>query len=70
MVENKINRSPQPEKSKDYKVPKLPQAIQKAFNLAIEHNIFSGYTISNHGFIREYARELMKRYHWSFRKRP
>jgi hypothetical protein len=54
----------------DLKVPKLPQTIQEAFNLAIEHNTFSSYTVSNHGFIREYARELMLRYHWSFHERP
>jgi hypothetical protein len=54
----------------DLKVPKLPETIQEAFNLAIEHNTFSSYTVSNHGFIREYARELMHRYHWSFHERP
>jgi hypothetical protein len=54
----------------DLKVPKLPQTIQEAFNLAIEQNTFSGYTLSNHGGLREYARELMHRYHWSFHERP
>jgi len=54
----------------DLKVLKLPQTIQEAFNMAIEHNTFSGYTLSNHGGLREYARELMLRYHWSFHERP
>jgi Domain of unknown function (DUF4253) len=52
----------------DLKVPQKPQTIQQAFNLAIEHSIFSNYTIS--GGIRDYARELMHHHHWSFHERP
>jgi Domain of unknown function (DUF4253) len=54
----------------ELKVPKLPRTIQEAFNFAVEHSIFSGYTVSNSGSIREYARELMHYYHWYFHERP